>query len=110
LGSVRRISLVGAGKHKRTKSGNGILVSTGERGKVPPLPSSSLVVQKSNHPSTQLPYSLPPLPVTSSQISLRLPSASTSSSGKQPWSQTGSMQDLPSSIALPTFPSSRMGI
>ena len=98
MGSVRRISLVGGGKHKRTKSGSGILVSIGEGGRAPPLPSSSFL--KSRPPSTQLPYLLP-LPVTSSQLSLRIPSPSTYSSGKQSYSQTGSMHDLPSTLSLP---------
>lgn len=101
MGSVRRISLVSVGKHKRMKSGSGIPVGLGG-GKVPPLPSSSLV--QNSKPPTHLAYSLP-VPATSSQLSLRLPSPSTYSSGKQLSSQTGSMYDLPS--AFLGLPSSR---
>lgn len=84
------------GKHKRTKSGSGLLVG---QERVPPLPTTSFLLSKKPKPppppSTQLPYSLPPLPVTSSQLSLRLPA------------QTGSkhVHDLPCAFAPPPPPS-----
>ncbi|KAF8180890.1 hypothetical protein BJ912DRAFT_619306 [Pholiota molesta] len=78
MGSVRRISLVG--KHKRTKSGSGFGL-----GSVPPSPSSPFFSRhaSSGTPASgrgevpPLPYALPPLHATStSQLSLRLPSSS----------------------------------
>jgi len=95
MGSVRRISLVGAGKHKRTKSGSGALLSISERNKVPPLPSSTRLptTKLRVKPSANVPYSLPPLPITSSQLSLRLPTPSSLSFQQN--SRHSSMHDLP---------------
>jgi len=91
MGSVRRI-----GKHKRTKSGNGALLSISERSKAPPLPSSTKLPSPKARakPSANTPYSLPPLPITSSQLSLRPPTPS--SLIFQQNSRHSSMHDLPS--------------
>ena len=77
MGSVRRISLVG--KHKRAQSGGGL-------GVVPSSPglSGGMFFNRSGGGSKAvvpppLPYSLPPLPASASQLSLRLPEASGSS-------------------------------
>ena len=89
MGSVRRISLVG--KHKRTKSGNGALLSISERD-----PSSTKLPSPKARakPSANTPYTLPPLPITSSQLSLRPPAPS--SLNFQQNSRHSSMHDLPS--------------
>lgn len=111
MGSVRRISLVGVGKHKRTKSGNVVLITKGEGKNTFSLPSSSsrnlAVRPKVKQITTNLPYSLPPLPVTSSQLSLRLPSPSSSTVGKQ-GSRHSSMYDLPSVFSPVNPPAMRM--
>ena len=60
LGSILRISLVGVGKHKWTKSGNEVLISIGEGKNTSSLPSLL-----SDHGD----YTLPPLPTPSSQLS-----------------------------------------
>ena len=88
MGSVRRI-----GKHK---SGNGALLSISERSKAPPLPSSTKLPSPKARakPSANTPYSLPPLPITSSQLSLRPPTPS--SLDFQQNSRHSSMHDLPS--------------
>ncbi|KAF9524755.1 hypothetical protein CPB83DRAFT_909652 [Crepidotus variabilis] len=100
LGSVRRISLVG--KHKRSKSGTGILLNASGGESQPPIPSPRASILRPKQKPPTLPYMLPPLPVTSSQLSLRMPSSSTTSSGKH-GSRHGSMHDLPSTLsALPS--------
>ena len=82
MGSVRRISLVG--KHKRAQSGGGFVVPSS------PGPSSGGFFNRSSSGAVfsssgkepvppPLPFSLPPLPTSASQLSLRLPEASGSS-------------------------------
>ncbi|KAF9033514.1 hypothetical protein BJ165DRAFT_1534475 [Panaeolus papilionaceus] len=99
MGSVRRISLVG--RHRRMKSGgvpvsNASPPSSARSSSVsrPPLPTSS---QSRHHQQGRgnLPYTLPPLPGTGSNISLRFPS--------------GSNVDLPSMMRLVSINSSASG-
>ncbi|PPQ68512.1 hypothetical protein CVT24_005533 [Panaeolus cyanescens] len=98
MGSVRRISLVG--RHRRMKSGgvpvtNASPPSSARSSSVsrPPLPNSSQGHHQ-RYPGN-LPYTLPPLPGTGSNISLRLPS--------------GSNVDLPSMMRLVSINSSASG-
>ncbi|KIM35749.1 hypothetical protein M413DRAFT_325892 [Hebeloma cylindrosporum] len=83
MGSVRRISLVG--RHKRAQSGGAVVVPSS------PAPSVGGFFNRGGGgnskgpgpgavpPPPPLPYSLPPLPTSGSQLSLRLPEASGSS-------------------------------
>jgi len=111
MGSIRRISLAGVGKHKRTKSGNEVLISIGEGKNTASLPSllSGDLVTKPNIKQTKanLAYSLPPLPTPCSQLSLRLPSPSSLTLGKQGSSQ-GSTHDLPSVFSPQCLPTTRV--
>ena len=61
---VRRISLVG--KHKRTNSGNGALLSISERDKAPPLPSSTKLLSQRQEPNL-LQIHLTPCPLSRSR-------------------------------------------
>jgi hypothetical protein len=108
MGSIRRISLVGVGKHKRTKSGNGVSNGEGKNTSLSSLLSRDLAA-KPNIKLTKahLAYSLPPLPTQCSQLSLRLPSPSSFTLGKQ-GSRQGSMHDLPSVFSPQSPPTPRV--
>jgi len=98
MGSVRRISLVG--RHRRSKSGGtGLTLSNLSEGQqlAPPLPISV---------TTPV---LPPLPTSTSQLSLRLPSSSSNSHPTMyvGGSRHGSMHDLPSSMRMTSVASSQ---
>ncbi|KAF8968624.1 hypothetical protein BDZ97DRAFT_1755279 [Flammula alnicola] len=100
MGSVRRISLVG--RHKRTKSGSGIGLP-----EVPPSPSSAFfrashsAASPTHEPVPPLPYSLPPLPASNSQLSLRLPSSSSTNHLPLPSRRLVSVSSSQSSSILP---------
>ena len=70
LGSIRRISLVGVGKHKWTKSGNEVLISISEGQNTSSLPSllSRDLAAKPNIKQTTAIALLPPLPTPNSQL------------------------------------------